>query len=484
MSRNARGVLDWFEQISAIPRCSKNEAQVARWLKAWGEHQGFPAVQDAAGNLLLRVPATGAGEGEPAVILQGHMDMVCEKRPDAPHDFSRDPIRLRRDGDWLRAEGTSLGADNGIALALAMAAAVAPALPHPPLELLFTVEEETGLIGAKKLKPGLLGGTRFLNLDSEEEGVFTVGCAGGNETELVLHPERVPLPEGFRLSGVRVHGLSGGHSGIDIHTRRANANRLLARLLASCRETIPLLLVRMSGGTAHNVIPRDAEAILGVRAGDLDTLRRKVAEMEKTALAEYHPVERALAMTCFEPSDGAGSALTLEDTDRVLHLLLALPHGVHHMMAEPPGTVETSNNLATARVREEGVRILTSQRSAVSSRLEEITGRVQSVGALAGASVSLRNAYPAWQPNWESPLLARCRRTYLDLFRSEARVETIHAGLECAVISAAYPGMDLVSFGPTIQNPHSPDERLHLPSLERTWAFLAALLSSMAADSR
>jgi len=480
MNEPTKRILDFFQQINAIPRCSKKEKEIGLWLEKWAVTNGFEEKKDLAGNLLVRVSASAGFEKAPVVVIQGHMDMVCEKSPDSAHDFEKDPIRLFYDGDWLRADNTTLGADNGIALALCMAVVTDPDVVHPPLELLFTVNEETGLNGAKKIEPDLLQGRVFLNIDSETEGVFTVGCAGGRHTlvSLALNlSEKLEAEATFRLS---VHGLKGGHSGIDIHKQRANANLILARALHRVAASCDLRLVAIKGGSAHNAIPRDAFAVFACPSNVRTVLDNIISEFEQTVKAEYASSEPALAVTlaAVECEPQAKMALSAKQTAAVINLLLAIPHGVLGMSAIFEGLVETSNNLATVEMSDNHLKILTSQRGSVISRLDEATNRIRAVAALAGAETQSDSEYPPWTPGINSALLKRCNAVYEQLFDRKAEMIALHAGLECAVIGAKYADMDMISFGPDIENPHSPTERLFIPSLDRVWDFMVALLKS------
>jgi dipeptidase D len=480
MSEPVKRILDFFQQINAIPRCSKKETEIGLWLEQWGTANGFAVKKDPAGNLLIRVPASTGFEKAPVIVIQGHMDMVCEKSPDSAHNFDKDPIRHIYEDDWLRADHTTLGADNGIALALCMALVSDPAVVHPPLELLFTVNEETGLNGAKKIEPDLLQGRVFLNIDSEAEGVFTVGCAGGRHTRvsLALNPsEKLESEATFKLT---MHGLKGGHSGIDIHKQRANANLILARALHRLAASCDLRLVTIKGGSTHNAIPRDAFAVFACGSNVKTVLDNLISEFEQTAKAEYDTSDPALAVAlkAVESGPQAKMALSAEHTAAVINLLLAIPHGVLGMSATFADLVETSNNLATVEMSENHLTILTSQRSSVISRMDEATNRIQAVAALAGAETQSDNEYPPWTPDMNSTLLKRCNAVYEQLFDHKAAITALHAGLECAVIGAKYADMDMISFGPDIEDPHSPTERLFIPSLDRVWEFMVALLKS------
>jgi len=468
-----QNVLSVFEQLSSVPRGSGREARISAWLQERAASHGFSSRVDEAGNLVIRVSATPGYDSVPAIILQGHMDMVCEKTPESTHDFLNDPIRCIVEGDWLHADHTTLGADNGIAIALGLALAEDPAVAHPSLELLFTVEEEVGLGGVNKLKPGFIDGRILVNLDSEEEGTFIVGCAGGQTTRMLLPLSfgDPGLPLAFCLE---VSGLRGGHSGVDIHRHYASANKLLAHALARIQKITPLALISLDGGTAHNAISRQAQVCFVCEAGQSELIQRSVAELENILVREFAVTESGIKLTLSPVQPGR--AASLADTARAIHLLEGLPHGVAEMSASVAGFVETSNNLARLEIVEGALKIVSSQRSTVMSRMEELTSHITAIGLLAGAHVSSTTPYPGWQPNMGSPLLQRSMETYRHLFGTAPAVSMIHGGLECGTIGAIYPGMDMISFGATIENPHSPTERLHIPSIERLWRFLVELL--------
>ncbi len=480
MQEKVNVILDYFEQINAIPRCSKNEEKIGKWLQQWAETKQFAVKKDAAGNLLVKVPPTAGYENAPVIVIQGHMDMVCEKSPESPHDFSKDPIKNIIDGEWLRADNTTLGADNGIAIALAMAVACDETIAHPTLELLFTVDEETGLNGAKELESGFIEGRILLNVDSETEGVFTVGCAGGRHTHISRKLTLAGLPADYQLFKVNISGLHGGHSGIDIIKQRASANKILARTLYRIAAACEIRLVSIKGGTAHNAIARDADAVFACAAGAAESLTASVAEFEHTVQIDYDDIESNLAISLSAPETAAQikTALSPADTQTVINLLLALSHGVMGMSSEFTDLVETSNNLATVELKDGNLQILTSQRSLTRSRLDEITATIRATASIAGADARCDSEYPPWTPNMQSALLDLCRKIYHQVLDQEAAVKSVHAGLECAIIGDKYEGMDMISFGPDLRDPHSPNEGLYIPSLEKIWRFMVALLES------
>jgi dipeptidase D len=480
MDEKVKNILNIFEHINAIPRCSGQEAELSKWIQNWAKENGFNVQTDKAGNLVVNVLPDKGYENAPAIVIQGHMDMVCEKTPDYEHNFAKHPIVSVYDGDWLKAKGTSLGADNGIAIAISMAIATDKSIGHPRLELLFTVEEETGLIGAAKLEPGFIKGKMLINLDSEDEGVFTIGCAGGIDSEITLPLEFSELPQTSRPFKIDVKGLCGGHSGIDIDKQRANANKIIARALHKIQLAFPTSILSVKGGSVGNAIPRDANALIACDPIHFSGLENLVSEFEKTALNEFCMTEKSLSI-CIEHvahNHKALSGLTSDTAKKAVNLLLAIPHGVTGMSADIQGKVETSNNLASIRIKDELLHILTSQRSFTMSKLDEIAFRVKAIADLAGAHTKASKQYPPWSPDTESVLLNRCIRTYKHLFHKEPVLESIHAGLECAVIGSKYPGIEMISLGPDIQNPHSPDERMHIPSIKKIWDFLVALFQS------
>lgn len=470
-------VLVRFMQIAAIPRPSRGEERISSWLQAWARERGLAYDTDPAGNLAIRVPATTGREGQPAIVLQGHMDMVCEKTPESVHDFLRDPIVCIREGEWLRADRTTLGADNGIAIALCMALVDDPGLTHPPLELLFTVEEEIGIGGAGHLDPGLITGKTLINLDSEDEGVLIVGCAGGSTTQLHM-PVAYERPAGeFVRFQLQVGGLQGGHSGVDIHKQRGNANKILASALEHLASTILIQIASLSGGTAHNAIPRQAVAEFICPAAARERCHQQAALFEKTVQGEYQHTEPGLRLHLKPGGDGQPQqVLSQEQTRRIIQLLLSLPDGVVEMSASMAGFVETSSNLAVIELLDEELRIKTSQRSTVMDRLEEVTRQIDASAKLAGAETELLSSYPAWQPDPSSALLQRARQAYQRLFGQEPAVRLIHAGLECGILGDRIGDMDMLSIGPTIKNAHSPNETLFLPSLAKVWQLLVELL--------
>ncbi len=474
-------ILKWFEEISRIPRCSKNEGKIAQWLMDWAKENNFEAKMDSVRNTVIKVPPSPGFEDSPTVIIQGHMDMVCEKTPDSSHDFTKDPIKLVFDGDWLTADKTTLGADNGIAIAMAMALAVDKETGHPPLELLFTVDEETGLTGVNSLEPGFIDGKILINIDSEDEGVFTVGCAGGINSYLSLPIERENLPSGYKQFKINAGGMKGGHSGIDIALGKANAIRILARAMRQIiKDNIDIRIANIKGGSAHNAIPRDAVSVVFIPEKDVARAKEIVSRYNEIFNSEFKSTDPDLSVTLNESSEGDyGQILTSEWTRKAVDFILVIPHGVAAMSPDIEGLVETSNNLANVGIEDDAIKILTSQRSSVVSRLQALTDRIEAVARIAGVEAHSGEGYPPWQPDMDSPLLDRSVKLYEKSFNKKPVVEVIHAGLECGIIGDKYPGMDMISIGPTLKYPHSPDEKIHIGTIGMIWDFVAALLKDL-----
>lgn len=478
--QKTKQILDLFEEISAIPRCSKHEEKIGAFLQEWGKKHGLQVKTDKVGNVLIKVPASAGYEKSGAVVIQGHMDMVCEKTADSPHDFAKDPIRFVYDGEWLKADHTTLGADNGIALAMALTMALDKTVAHPPLELLFTVDEETGLTGANALQGDFIEGKILLNVDSEDEGVFTVGCAGGRDTHISLPLQYEDAPTGFVMARLKAGGMTGGHSGVNINEERANAIRVLVRALMQIKSEFDLRLADISGGTAHNAIPRDAWADIFIPRDNFKAIEKTAADLQGIFKREFKKTDPDLKISLeLQPETMGKRPLNVADSAKICDLIIALPHGVAAMSTEIKGLVETSNNLANVKIANSKIEIVTSQRSSVMSRLHALTLRIEAIARLAGAQAVSGNGYPSWQPNLQSPLLARCKDVYRKLFGKEPHVEAIHAGLECGIIGDKKAGMDMISFGPTLKNPHSPDEKIHVESIGKIWDFLAELLKSL-----
>jgi dipeptidase D len=467
-----------FADISGIPRCSKNEEAAARHVVETAQRLGLESRQDDAGNVVVRKPASPGREGVRSVCLQGHLDMVCEKNADSGHDFTRDPIRLVREGNLLRADGTTLGADNGIAVATMLALMEDRGLEHGPLELLFTVDEETGLTGAGNLQSDFLESRTLVNLDSEDEGILYVGCAGGRDTG-GRWPAAREAPAGKVVAArLEVKGLRGGHSGLDIHLGRGNAIKILTRVLLRLAE-IGGRVARLEGGNKRNALPREASAEFFLPRSRIKRAEKLVAGLEATIKAELSLADPDLSVTLSVCGEGEGQALKRHLQKKILRAVCALPHGVIRMSPDIEGLVQTSTNVAVVQTLDGEIRLETSQRSSVASEIEEIAETVASVFLLAGAAVESGAGYPGWQPDLNSEILAVAKSTFRDCFGREPEVAAVHAGLECGIIGEKFPGMDMVSLGPTLEAVHSPEERIHIDTVERFWDYLLAILRNV-----
>ncbi len=469
-----------FEKFLSIPHTSGNEAGMAEYLLAWAGEKGLEAEKDETGNVVVRVPASAGKENAPTVVLQGHMDMVGEKNSDIEFDFMKDAIQTEMDGDWLTAKGTTLGADNGIGLAAGMAVAEADDFVHGPLEILATVDEEVGLTGAGKIQPGFLKGSIMLNLDSEELGEVTIGCAGGGDSNITLPLIRSDAPAGTKPFTLKVFGLRGGHSGIDIHEQRGNAIKIITRLISTITAGQPAHLVEIKGGNKRNAIPREAFAELMILETAVKDVEELVSDWIARIAIELGGKEKDLGASLAPSENGGGKVLDVKSQATLLDLLIALPHGVEAMNYDIDGLVETSNNLATISMTDGEAKIGTSTRSSIKSALQGLRDRISAAARLAGASIVENEPYPGWMPNVDSDLLKVFKGVHKEVFGEEPKTMAIHAGLECGIIGEKFPGMDMISFGPSIENPHSPDERVNVPSVGQFWNLLSALLAKLA----
>jgi dipeptidase D len=470
-------VWKYFAEIARVPRCSKQEGKIRQYVLDVAKRLGLPARTDPVGNVVVKKPASAGKERVKRICLQGHLDMVCEKNKGKTHDFTKDPIELVRKGNMMTADGTTLGADNGIAVATNLAIMEDKSLVHGPLEFLFTIDEETGLTGAAGLPEGFLESKTLLNLDSEEEGALYVGCSGGRDTKAAWKVAFDPAPKGAVPARLAVSGLKGGHSGLEIDKGRGNAVKILARALLAL-EKLGVRVVSLEGGNKHNAIPREAEATVFVPAKAWDGALNAVAAFAQAAKAEVATVDPGLAVGLTKLDGKKGKVIQKAALSRLLRTISALPHGVTKMSADIPGLVETSTNVAVVATERGAVRLVTSQRSSVASEIDEVAHTVKSIFELAGAKVEQGDGYPGWKPNLESPILKLAQRTYQELYGKEPEVKAIHAGLECGIIGERMHGMDMLSFGPTMEGVHSPDERLHIDTVERFFNYLLAILKN------
>ena len=470
------GVFRYFEEICHVPRPSKNEGKIIAYLQNFGKQHNLETLTDEVGNILIKKPASPGMEACKTVALQAHVDMVCEKNNDVKHDFLNDPIETIVEGNWMKAKGTTLGADNGIGVATALAILADDNIEHGPLECLFTVDEETGLTGAFALKEGFMNADILLNLDSEDEGELFIGCAGGVDSVGEFTYREIDVPEGYFYCKIQVKGLVGGHSGGDIHLGRANANKLLTRFLNQTIQQHDMYLCAIDGGNLRNAIAREAHAIIAVPEADRHAIRTELNIFAAEVEAEYSTTDPDMQFI-LESEPATGKAIDKETAKHLIQALYAIPHGVYAMSQDIPGLVETSTNLASVKMKPEHIiRIETSQRSSIESSKQYIANMVRIVFDLAGANVSHSDGYPGWKPNTHSEILEIATESYRRLFGTEAKVKAIHAGLECGLFLDKYPSLDMISFGPTLQGVHSPDERMYLPSVERFWTHLLDIL--------
>lgn len=475
-------IWNYFYDITQIPRPSKKEEKIIAYLREFAEKNNLEIKQDKAGNTLITKHATAGKENVPTVILQSHVDMVCEKNSDVVHNFDTDPIETVIDGDWLKAKGTTLGADNGIGVAAALAVLASDEIEHGKIEALFTVDEETGLTGANSLQKDFLTGEILLNLDTEEEGEIYIGCAGGKGTKAQFKYKEKDVPKKYFWFRIDVKGLRGGHSGSDIDRGFGNANKILTRFLYSItKKKYGMVLSQISGGNLHNAIAREAHAIIGVKEKYKEDIRVKLNTFLSKVQDEFSIVEPSLNIT-MQSTDVPSYIINNKTTENLILALQACPHGVLSMSQDIPGLVETSTNLASVKMLDHKIiEIGTSQRSSVESSKENIVNTVSSVFTLAGANVTHNDGYPGWKPNTESAILNLSKSCYSELFNSEPKVKAIHAGLECGLFLEKYPHLDMISIGPTMTDVHSPDEKVHIPSVAKWWEFLVKILSSVPA---
>ena len=470
-------VFEQFALINAIPRPSKREEKIIAYLKEFGESRGLETLVDETGNVLIRKNATPGYEDRDTIILQSHMDMVCEKLPECNIDFDNDPIETYIDGEWLRAKGTTLGADDGIGIAMELALLDSNDIEHGPIECVFTRDEETGLTGAEGLKAGFMTGKMLINLDSEDEGQIFVSCAGGKRTQAIFRPKYQDETEGLFFLKIGVKQLTGGHSGDDINKKRANSVKLLSRFIYLMSEKGKVLLGNLNAGGLHNAIPRDGEMIIAVPAAEKENVRAAFNVFASEVEEEYHVTEPNIKM--YMESAEAEKVICEEDSRKIILALQGVDNGILSMCQDKAieWLVETSSNLASVKTQEDGsVLVTTSQRSNVMSALDNMCNTVRAVFQLAGAEVDTGEGYPAWKMNPDSKLTKMVVETYKELFGKEPQVLGIHAGLECGLFAERYPELDMVSMGPTLRGVHSPDERLLIPTVDMVWRHLLAIL--------
>ena len=474
------GVWNYFREILEVPRPSKKEKKIIAYLENFSKKNGFEYKKDVTGNILIKGKATPGYENRKTVILQSHIDMVCEKNSDSKHDFDKDPIEAVIKGDWLHAKDTTLGADDGIGVAASLAILMDKTIEHGPIECLFTVDEETGLTGAFGLKPDFLEGRILLNLDSEDEGEIFIGCAGGKDTVIKLYYQTAEAPKtGFDTYEVTIKGLKGGHSGDDINKGLANANKLLNRILWQASYDFGMLLADIQGGNLRNAIAREAKALILIPSDKTTDFESFVMKMEKDFRNEYQVTEPNLEAKATKSAEKVTEILSNNDQMKLLESVYACPHGVIAMSQTIPNFVETSTNLASVKKLDDHILITTSQRSSIESSKDDVANMVASCFALAGAKTEHTDGYPGWSPNPNSEILAISEKCYEKLFGKKPVTKAIHAGLECGLIGHTYPDMDMISYGPTLRGVHSPDERIEIGTVQKFWDFTVEILKSI-----
>jgi dipeptidase D len=466
-----------FDALAAIPRASTKEAAAREYVLAQAKRLGLEAIHDKVGNTVIRKPAHAGRERAPMALLQGHLDMVCEKNEGTAHNFDTDPIKIVRDGDWLKAEGTTLGSDNGVGVSAALAVMESKDISHGPLEFVFTIDEESGLTGAAEFPAGMLKSEYFLNLDNEETGTICIGCAGGVKT---TGRRKVGMRPSSKNAAwrVKVGGLKGGHSGVDIHQGRGNALRVLGGVLGSALEQQGVEIAAVNGGSAQNAIPREASAVVVADAGKEKDLQALVAKAESEYKTDLGAFDSNLQIT-MEKVAAPEKVFSAEDARRVADLLVSVPHGVLAMSPDVPGLTQNSTNLAVINTKDDMVEIVTSQRSAIESSKWAAARMVATVFRLAGFEVEHSGNYPGWKPLPKSDIVLKLQATHEKVFGQPAKLIAMHAGLECGVIGEKYPGMQMASFGPTIVDPHSPNERVQISTVASFWKYLKSALEEI-----
>ncbi|MGG5209978.1 aminoacyl-histidine dipeptidase [Chryseobacterium sp. MIQD13] len=463
-----------FSKLNAVPRPSKKEERVIAFIKGFGENLGLQTTVDEVGNVIIKKPATAGMENRKSVVLQSHLDMVCQKNNDVNFDFETEGIKMEVDGDWVKAKGTTLGADNGLGVATIMSILESSDIPHPDLEALFTIDEETGMTGALGLKPGQLTGEILLNLDTEEDDEIDIGCAGGVDVTITQN-YAVEAPNG-QIIRIEVKGLQGGHSGMDIHKGFGNANFILGRLLYNGLAKQNIQLISIDSGGLRNAIPREGVALISVR--NAQEFIEEVTVLKKEILEEFASVEAGLQIN-IENSTTSDKAISEEDSRKIILTLKSLHNGVYRMSPDVKDLVEASNNVARVELKGGELKILNLTRSSVDSSKYSVAEQLKSVAELAGMKVEFSGSYPGWKPKPGSEIVQLMEKIYTEKFGEKPHVVACHAGLECGIIGANYPQMEMVSFGPTIRGAHSPDEKANIPSAQKFWSFTKDILANI-----
>jgi dipeptidase D len=464
-----------FADLNAIPRASKREEQVIAFMIEFGESLGLDTMKDEIGNVIIRKPATPGMEDRQTVVLQSHLDMVHQKNASSDFDFDTQGIIMKQDGDWVMAEGTTLGADNGIGVSAIMSLLSSESITHPPLEALFTIDEETGMTGALELKGGLLKGDILLNLDTEDDRELTIGCAGGIDVTSKGEYEEMEFPEGYKSYMIQLGGLVGGHSGMDIHLGRGNANKMMNRILYYCTKVAGISICSIHGGGLRNAIPRESSAIIGVHSEQEAMMKSALEELAHTIKQEYHTTDPGLFLK-WESIESATHIMHVDFQKQFLRALYACPNGIYRMSPDIPGLVQSSNNLAQVIADQGKFTVSCLTRSAVDSEKTDLADSIASCFYLIGANINTSGSYPGWAPKPEAPIIKLMEEIYRDMFKTEPDVNACHAGLECGILGTNYPDMDMISFGPNIRGAHSPDERVQISSVQKFWEYLLKVL--------
>ncbi|MGP1515553.1 MAG: aminoacyl-histidine dipeptidase [Bacteroidales bacterium] len=472
-----KGLWQNFDMFCSNPHPSKHEEKIRTAIVEFAKQHNIDCKIDEIGNVILSKPATVGMENRKGIILQAHIDMVPQKNNDVEHDFIKDPIQPLIDGLWVRAKGTTLGADNGIGASAALAILIDGTIEHGPIEVLLTIDEETGMTGAFNLKPNVLKGDILLNLDSETEGELYVGCAGGVDATITLNYGTEPLEVGYTCHKIEVKGLKGGHSGMDIILQRGNANKLLFRILKSLEEE-QIRLCSVEGGNMRNAIPREAHAVIAIPTSKLTDVITKIEQLKEIMHKELAEVEEDFQI-CINPIANVSEMMKECCSKRMINAVYALPNGIYRMSDSMKGLVETSSNLAIVKSGKNELQMCCLIRSSVDTQKEDFATVMRSVVELAEGKIEFSGKYSGWKPNMASPILKAMKEQYNTMFQTEAKVMAIHAGLECGILGGIYPNMDMISFGPTIEHPHSPDERVNIPSVDKFWKFLVATLKNV-----
>lgn len=465
----------YFHEITQIPRPSKHEQGIIAYMQEFGKKHKLETIVDKVGNVIIRKPATKGMENRQGVIFQTHLDMVPQKNSDKKHDFTKDPIETRIDGEWVKANGTTLGADNGIGVAATMAILASKDLAHGPVEALFTIDEETGMTGVFGLKKGLLKGDILMNLDSEDEGELYVGCAGGVDVNITMKYKQENSPESFAAYKVVAKGLKGGHSGVDIALGRANSNKIMFRFLMQAESDFKVRIAEAAGGDLRNAIPRESYCVLLVDQKSAKDFEKFVKGYEKMYRAEFADTEPDIKFFA-EKTAVPAKVMKQSDQYKIIRALFACPNGVQRMSQAVKGLVETSNNLAIVKCINGKFECYNLTRSSVDSSKEATAWKIAAVFHLIGADVTMTGTYPGWKPNMQSPILTTMSDVYKKIFGMVPETKAIHAGLECGLIGGVYPNLDMISFGPTIRYPHSPDEKVNIESVKKFWDFIVGTL--------